>query len=271
MHLHVALVAPPAPPARWLLCLHGILGSGANWRTFARRLVAARPSWGVALVDLRQHGASQPMPPPHTVRQAALDLEALDPLIPGPIAGVMGHSFGGKVALAYLERRGDRLDRAWILDAMPGPRPGGRGSESTLGVVALLERLGPRFASRQEFVDRAMAAGQDEPMSRWLAMNLERDGDGFTLRLDLPSIRALLADYFTLDLWPVIEPPPGHLRVDLVLGGRSRVFDESERARAHQLAARFPDRVTVHTLPAAGHWLHVDDPDGLFAVISGSM
>jgi pimeloyl-ACP methyl ester carboxylesterase len=271
MDLHVSLVAPPTPPTRWMLCLHGILGSGANWRTMARRLVAAQPSWGIALVDLRQHGASQGMPPPHTVRAAALDLEALDDRIPGPIAGIMGHSFGGKVALAYLERRGARLARAWILDAMPGPRPTGRGSETTLAIIDLLGRLGPRFASRQEFVDQAMQNGQDEPMSRWLAMNLVSEGDGFVLRLDLPTIRALLLDYLTLDLWPVIEEPPGSLQLHLVLGGRSRVFDDEERARARQIAARLPDRVVLHTLEKAGHWLHVDDPEGLFAVIRGTM
>ena len=271
MPLHVALVAPPTPPARWMLCLHGILGSGANWRTFARRLVAAHPAWGVALVDLRQHGSSPSMPPPHTVAAAALDLEELDAQIPGPIAGIMGHSFGGKVALAYLERRGARLDLAWILDAMPGPRPTGRGSEATLAIIALLEKIGPRFASRQEFIDLVMKAGQDEAMSRWLAMNLVHEGDSLVLRLDLPSIRALLLDYLTLDLWPVVENPPGNLQLHLILGGKSRVFDETERARAHEAAAHHPGRVVVHTLEKAGHWLHVDDPEGLFSVISGTL
>ena len=48
-----------------LLVLHGILGSGANWATFARRRVEADPAESVALVDLRMHGRSQGAPPPH--------------------------------------------------------------------------------------------------------------------------------------------------------------------------------------------------------------
>ena len=46
------------PPQKWLLFLHGILGSGANWRSFARKILEPRPHWGALLVDLRMHGQS---------------------------------------------------------------------------------------------------------------------------------------------------------------------------------------------------------------------
>ncbi len=48
-----------AEPDRWLGFLHGILGSGANWRTFAKQIVTAKPEWGALLVDLRLHGESR--------------------------------------------------------------------------------------------------------------------------------------------------------------------------------------------------------------------
>ena len=52
MPLAHALVEPPAgKPQKWMLFLHGILGSGANWRSFARALVKERPEWGAVLVD----------------------------------------------------------------------------------------------------------------------------------------------------------------------------------------------------------------------------
>src|SRR5262245_3630298 len=97
-----SVVAPDATPARFLLFLHGILGSGANWRTFARQVVAARPEWGALLVDLRLHGESVGFPPPHTVEAAAHDIvEALPAVLPAgaTAAGVVGHSFGGKVGI----------------------------------------------------------------------------------------------------------------------------------------------------------------------------
>ena len=36
--------------------LHGILGSGSNWRSFAKRLVQDKPGWRALLIDLRKHG-----------------------------------------------------------------------------------------------------------------------------------------------------------------------------------------------------------------------
>jgi pimeloyl-ACP methyl ester carboxylesterase len=56
-----AAVAAAAPPVRTAFLLHGLLGQGRNWRTFARRLVAAAaeagaPNWRLLLVDLRCHG-----------------------------------------------------------------------------------------------------------------------------------------------------------------------------------------------------------------------
>jgi esterase len=266
-----SLVTPSAPPRRWMLFLHGILGSGNNLRALARRLVDACPSWGIALVDLRLHGGSQGAPPPHSVKTAASDLTAVCDRLPGPVVGITGHSFGGKVSLEFLAQRGGGMELAWILDAMPGPRPGGRGSEGTLGIFGALESVGRVFSSRQQFVDRIVAQGHEESTARWLAMNLGRQGDDFVLCLDLPGLRAMLDDYFVQDLWPVIEAPPAGLTMNLVIGGKSSVFDDAERTRAEQAAARSGGRVQIHLLPEAGHWVHIDDPEGLFTRMRASL
>ncbi|CAI7840966.1 unnamed protein product [Closterium sp. NIES-54] len=46
---------PPPPTA---VLIHGILGSGKNWGSFARRLATEFPAWQFLCVDLRCHGAS---------------------------------------------------------------------------------------------------------------------------------------------------------------------------------------------------------------------
>ena len=58
---HELIAAPGVTPQRYLLVLHGVFGSGANWRMFMRKLVARCPQWGAALVDVRGHGRS-PLP-----------------------------------------------------------------------------------------------------------------------------------------------------------------------------------------------------------------
>jgi esterase len=261
---HALVTAPGAQPERWMLFLHGILGSGANWRTFARQIVAARPTWGGVLVDLRLHGESQGMAPPHTVAAAARDVAELAATLPGPVRGVLAHSFGGKVALSYARDHGASLDELIIVDATPGPRPDGRGSESTRHIVELLTTLPPELADRSAFTSWIEERGVSRPIAMWLAMNVRpiAGTSRYTFRVDVAGIRAMLEDYFASDLWPVLESPPGHVRTTLVIGGRSDVVDAADRARA----AACP-RATVRVIPEAGHWVHADAPDALRDVV----
>lgn len=267
---HTVITADGATPTRAMLFLHGIFGSGANWRTFAKRLVTARPDWCAVLVDLRMHGASQSLPPPHTVEAAAQDLESLSSVLNVPIRGVVGHSFGGKVALAFVAKHAATLDEAWILDSMPGDRESGRGSETTLAVLRTLATMGTRFASRDAFIDQLVGAGIGRSIAQWLAMNLRNVGDAYELRLDLGAITALLEDYLVVDLWSAIEKAPASLEVHVVVGGKSRVYSAEDRERVERLAKERPQRVWLHVLEKAGHWVHVDDPEGLFGVMTGA-
>ena len=98
---HTLLANPGRTPQQWLLVLHGLFGAGRNWRTVASQLVQVRPDWGVILVDLRMHGDSQGFPPPYTLRTAAADLAALLNATGLRAPGMLGHSFGAKVALQY--------------------------------------------------------------------------------------------------------------------------------------------------------------------------
>ncbi len=266
---HQIVVHEGARPTRWALFLHGILGTGANWRTFAKRVLAADPSWGAVLVDLRMHGSSQPLDPPHTVEACAEDLYALQHSLAGPITAVIGHSFGGKVALAYgalRERLHDPLRAIVSVDSNPGLRDDARGSEQILAVIEALESLPATIDSRAQFTERLSARGLDGSLIAWLMMNLRPTAEGFALRLELPAIRALLRDYFARDAWDLIEHP-GAAKVTLVIGGRSPSFGPADRARAEHAATLRPDELTVSVIEESGHWVHVDAPDALYAIV----
>jgi len=266
---HAVVTAPSSSPRRWLFFLHGILGSGANWRGFAKQIVQAAPSWGAVLVDLRLHGESQRgFGPPHTVAACAGDLAELATSleggeIAGSVRGVLGHSFGGKVALEYARRRGD-LEQLFVVDSTPSARPGGRGSESTKHIVELLRELPPEFPDRGSFTAWVEARGVSRPTAMWLAMNVraEPNTTRFVFRVDLAGIRALMEDYFATDLWPYLEAPHEPTRAHLVVGGKSGVVDEADRARA----AGIPG-VTLDVIAAADHWVHVDAPDTLRDIV----
>jgi len=254
-----------ATPEKWLVFLHGILGSGANWRTFARQIVAARPHWGALLVDLRLHGESRGFEPPHTLTAAARDvLVATEPYA---VRGILGHSFGGKVAIELARQiaaaaRGP-VEQLFVVDSTPGARPDGRGSSGVRHVVELLTRLPETFPNRDAFTAWMEERGVTRPTAMWLAMNVRaRDDGSFTFRIDVPSVRVMMDDYFRRDLWDVLERPPEGMRTHVVAGGKSDVVDAADIARARACG-------TVDVFPEAGHWVHVDAPDALRELVLG--
>lgn len=266
------VTASDAAPTRWLVFLHGILGSAVNWRGFARQIVTARPSYGALLVDLRLHGESQGFAPPHTVESAAADIVAAVPRAAGgvPVRGVLGHSFGGKVGIELANQlarsANGPLDELFVIDSTPSARPDYRGSSGVRDILSLLQSLPSEFPDRNSFVAWAEERGVSRPTAMWLAMNVRPvpNTTSFRLRLDIAPIRTMVEDYFQRDLWSVLEHPPGSMRTHVIAGGKSEVLDAADLARA-----RACPRTTVDVIPDAGHWVHVDAPDALRDIVLG--
>lgn len=102
-----------------LVLIHGILGSKRNWRTVMKSFSVKDPQLAVLAVDLRGHGDSglnysllpegAPIHPSfhvNTVENCAYDLVHLLSQLDIPTTTnlrLCAHSFGGKVALKYLE------------------------------------------------------------------------------------------------------------------------------------------------------------------------
>jgi pimeloyl-ACP methyl ester carboxylesterase len=259
-------------PERAIAFLHGILGRGNNLRTIAKRFVEAQPGWTAWLVDLRGHGRSPRGGPAPSLEAAARDIVDLADRSSQPLAAIAGHSFGGKVALEAARIGAVApLEHIVVIDSFPGPRDPLRDGDSALAVIEAIESLPRTFASRTNFIEAVVATGQSRALAQWLAASLQKEGDKdddhVRFTLDLNEMRALMLDYFRRDLWPVVEHPPGATRVHLVIGDRSESYSPADRARAERIAAS-SDRVTVDVLPA-GHWVHVDDPDGLLRVLLG--
>jgi esterase len=258
------VVAPGAEPERWLYVLHGIFGAGRNWASVIRRVVQERPDWGGLLVDLRQHGGSQGFPEPHTVAAAADDLALLaEQGEPAP-AAILGHSFGGKVAMIYSMEHPEGLRQLWVIDSTPEARePTG----SAWSMLEILRRMPERFGSRDELIEALQREGVQHGIAQWMATNLEASGDGgYRWRLDLDAVEALLRDFFSTDVWAAVESPADGVEVHLVRARESSVLSGDALARA-EAAARAGDRVHLHEVNG-GHWVNADNPDALVALLT---
>ncbi|HYW10476.1 MAG TPA: alpha/beta hydrolase [Longimicrobium sp.] len=263
---HTRVTARDAAPAKWLLMLHGIYGSGRNWGTIARRLVEARPEWGVLLVDLRNHGGSRGFSGPHTLHAAAGDVDRLVAHLDFHAAAVMGHSFGGKVALVYAQHHGDELRQVWVMDSTPAVRePEG----SAWGMIQIVRGLPPEFASRPEALQALQDAGLNEGLAQWMAINLEPHEGRYRWRIDFDVMEEMLHDFFRTDLWETVVHPPEGVEIHFVKATESRTLDD-ESAQRVEAAGVANGRVHLHLLEG-GHWINTDNPEGVIELLRGNL
>jgi pimeloyl-ACP methyl ester carboxylesterase len=245
--------------------LHGALGSGQNFSRFTQRLARERPEYRYVLVDLRHHGQSSGAPPPNTLAACAADLLALAGSLGQLPQVVIGHSFGGKVAVEYARQTPPELAQVWVLDAVPGVVDG-RGGGEIAQVIAAVRSVPMPAASRRDVVTfLAEHAGLSSGTAEWMSTNLKREGQGYAWVFDLDAIEALMADYFRVDLWPFLAEPRERPEFRLVVAERSDRWTPALRERAQELLPS--TRVVYHELPRSGHWVHVDNPDGLLALL----
>jgi esterase len=263
---HSRITAPDAEPGLWLLVMHGIFGKGRNWTSIARRLVEARPEWGAVLVDLRMHGDSRSFRPPHTLESSAEDVRRLVEHLGIDAAAVLGHSFGGKVALRYVKEAVAGLRQAWVIDSTPAVRlPSG----AAWRMIEIVRALPDEFASRQEAVAGLEAHGYPRGLAQWMAMNVEpTDGGRYRWAIDIDAMESMLRDFFRTEMWDVVEDPPAGVEIHFVKATRSDTMDADAVARVESAASG--GRVQLHHVEG-GHWINTDNPDGVLHVLESHL
>ncbi|MEJ2541496.1 MAG: alpha/beta hydrolase [Gemmatimonadota bacterium] len=245
--LHYDLIqGPEATPSRWTFILAGIYGAGRNWNGVARSLVRARPDWGVVAVDLRGHGSSA----------------ALAPSLPRRPEAILGHSFGGKVALLYGDEPDHGIRSTWVVDSTPDSRPPGGSAWGMLRV--LRESPGP-FASRDEAFAAVVSHGYPEPVARWMGTNLVSEGDHYRWRLDPDQMEALLRDFFETDAWGTVEGAHGP-ELHFIQATESSILSPEAVGRI-QRAGQSTGRAHLHRV-AGGHWLNADNPEEIVRLLA---
>ena len=255
-------------PVGRLYLLHGFFGSGRNWSAIARGVVRARPDWEAVLVDLRLHGESSGAQPPHTVQASGADVARLAASLPpsgGPSA-VLGHSFGGKVALSSIELIDPSCSQTWVIDSTPSAGTTAAGAQS---MMRLLTEIPGPFESRRAGADAVEHGGFPRFVAEWMATNLVSAGDGYVWRFDMGELHALLADFFRTDLWKQVENPPESCEVRFVRATRNSILSESDASRIERLHSE-GHLVQLDTLEG-GHWLNMDNPDGLINLIRAGL
>ena len=234
-----------------LLILHGLLGSSDNWLSMSHQLAAApRRVW---LPDARNHGRS-PHTSSHRIEDMVEDLLELLDMHQIDEIDLMGHSMGGKVALACAATAPRRIRRLIIVDISARAYDQRENERLLRGLLQLpVTQAHTRQAIDEDF-------RKIEPSSvvrNFLLKNLERHrAGGFRWR---PNLRLLL-DELPYYLGALELPRMAH--PSLLIRGTSSTY--VQRADLSALQKVLPN-LHVEDLPT-GHWPHAEQPN-LFAEI----
>lgn len=236
-----------------LIILHGLFGTSDNWQTIGKRLA---DHYMVYLVDQRNHGRS-PHEPEMDYPHLADDLRQFMQSQWIHRAHIMGHSMGGKTAMEFALHNPDMTDKLIVVDIAPKTYPPGHEL-----ILNALNSLNPSTITDRKEAEEALAVYIDDPGIRlFLLKNLARKkSGGFQWKMNLEAI--------TRHYHRILEKPspaePFFGEALFIRGGRSDyVTDEDLDA----IKTRFP-HARMATIKEAGHWVHADDPNGLYALVS---
>ncbi len=203
----------------------------------------------VVALDLRNHGRS-----PHA--------EEMDyTVMVGDVLGwmdlhgwaratILGHSMGGKVAMALACRHPERVERLVVVDIAPKTYLSAAHRSEFLAMNALdLRTLQSRGEAEMRFEGRV----PDWGMRKFLTTNLERDSATGSWRwsINLPVLTRALPDLEATPLAPD-EVFSGPTR--FIAGGRSAYIQPEDQ---RSIDAHFPTAERV-TLAEAGHNPHME-------------
>ena len=226
--------------------LHGLFGSGKNWRSFAGSLEEDFQVW---TLDARNHGDS-PHADSMSYQQMAEDVvrffdgNELENVI------LLGHSMGGKTAMQLALQFPDRIAALIVVDIAPVCYDH---QQKQLKLIEAMQGLHLAAEMSRSDIEKKLALKIPEKrLLSFLMTNLYRQNGQFQWRIGLEQIAAgmpYLLNYPELN--SVFKGPVQFI------GGENSAYLKFEY---HALIRKkFPEsRITM--LKNCGHWLHVEQP-----------
>lgn len=248
MHLYFRKLGTGKP----IVILHGLFGSSDNWLTVSK---AFAEKYEVFLIDLRNHGQS-PHTKSHTYVEMAEDLAQF--LVQNNLEKIIliGHSMGGKTAMAFAQKYPQKIEKLIIVDISPRYYPPHHQRE--LDALHSLDLS--KLQNRQE-ADEIMAKTIPElGIRQFLLKNLYRTEDGiFKWRMNLPVLTAQINRIGEESLKnSTISIPTLFLR-----GENSNYISENDIKLIQTL---FTNAQTT-TISNAGHWIQAEQPKAFQDVV----
>ena len=223
------------------LIVHGLFGSGRNWRAIARHLSKDQP---VVTVDLRNHGHSF-WDDDNSYLALASDLKNVISELGGRV-NILGHSMGGKAAMVLALQNPQMVNRLIIADIAPIKYHHTQRENIAIMQSVPLENFDRRSAVQSALEDKT----GDAALSAFLAQSVEVDGGNLRWMLNLDSLNQ--------NMGPIIGFPEMDGAYDrealFIRGANSTYVNETGKTA---ITCLFPC-AKILTIDGAGHWLHAE-------------
>lgn len=227
-----------------VVILHGLFGAGENWRGTASKLTG----WQTLAPDLPSHGRSDKLGAwTHQAAAAAIlkwaDKQGLDqfPLV--------GHSLGGKVAMAIADIVPERISNLVIVDIAPVAYPPHHKHIFEALANIDLQALENRRQAEQQLEQGGVKM---KMVRQFLLKSLARDDETYAWRFDVNGLKSQQAAISGAPKLSGQYQGP----VSLIYGGDSTYVDQDGLKATQKL---YP-QAQVACIANAGHWLHVEQP-----------
>lgn len=231
-----------------VLLIHGLFGNLDNLKGLGQVL---ENQYQVIRVDVPNHGLSEHWDQMDYPRLATAMISLLDELAIER-AHIVGHSMGGKIAMATALALPERIISMVAADIAPvayEPR------HDT--VFAALESLPLEGHTDRRFaLNHLIDNGIDEATAQFLLKNLQRTDTGFRWKMNLSGLKAC---YPNIIGWQnqTSNPIQSYAGPSLFIRGGESNYVTSEHRSA--IMGQFP-AAQAKTLEGCGHWLHAQKP-----------
>lgn len=242
-----AIQAGEGPP---VVLLHGLFGAARNFGSIQRALA---PRFRVVALDMRNHGDSPHGADMRYPTQAQDVRETLDALGIGT-AAVVGHSMGGKAAMAMALLWPEAVGRLLVSDIAPVVYEHGNSTiAAAMAAIPLTGSLTRRDA------EAALADAVPRADIRAFLLQNLRFGAAPHWRIGLHEIAGAIADLEGWADFPGTFTGPALF----VTGAKSDYVLPKHR----QIIRGWFPRARFVAIKDAGHWVHADNPSGFLSVL----
>lgn len=239
-----ALSPTPTLP---IILIHGLFGNLDNLGVLARDL---HQDHHVIQVDLRDHGLSPRSPQVNYPDMAQDVLELMDQLAIEK-AIIIGHSMGGKVAMAMTAIAPDRIEKLVAIDIAPVNYQVRRHDQIFAAINAV---TAAGVTQRQQAAQLMRETIKEEGVIQFLLKSFQQG----EWRFDAP---ALWNQYENIVGWQPVPPWPHPI---LFIRGELSPYIQDEYR--DEIARQFP-QARAYIVARTGHWVHAEKPDSVLRAI----